>query len=388
MNIDAKNLTKAIESKVDKSKWVKWKFSDLVENIVEKVVPKTCGLEDYIGLKHLDTGSLKIRRYGKCSEISGDKLKIYKGDLIFAKRNSYLKRVAIADFDAVASAHSLVLRAKPENVLPELLPFFMMSETFWTRAIEISVGSLSPTINWRVLAKQEFLLPPKEQQAELAELFWSMEEMIEKELALLDKLDILYLSIKKDYFSKENDYHVVTLGELVKIKSGDSPSKFKLNQNGSGIPFNKVADMNETTKYQKFAKEWAAPIESKIIKAGSVIFPKRGASIMTNKVRIAEQDCHVDTNIMALSINDDSVLLNEYLYYFLLFKGLYKIADTAQIPQINNIHINPYPIHLPPADIQRSLVQKLNLIMDEQNDAKCKLCVTISLKKSLINKVF
>ena len=77
--------------------------------------------------------------------------------------------------------------------------------------------------------------------------------------------------------------------------------------------------MNESIKYQNFAKEWATPIENKIIKPGSVIFPKRGASIMTNKVRIVEKECHVDTNIMALSIIDESVLLNEYLYYFLLF---------------------------------------------------------------------
>ena len=38
------NITEAIENKIDRSNWVKWKFSDLVENIVEKVVPKDSGL--------------------------------------------------------------------------------------------------------------------------------------------------------------------------------------------------------------------------------------------------------------------------------------------------------------------------------------------------------
>ena len=120
------DITNAIENKIYRSNWVKWKFSDLVKNIVEKVVPKDSGLEHYIGLKHLDTGSLKIRRFGETESLIGDKLKIYKGDLIFAKRNSYLKRVAIADFDAVASAHALVLRPNAENVNPDFLPFFMM----------------------------------------------------------------------------------------------------------------------------------------------------------------------------------------------------------------------------------------------------------------------
>ena len=121
-----KNATEAIENIIDRSNWTKWKFSDLVDNIVEKVVPRESGLEHYIGLEHLDTGSLKIRRFGETSTLKGDKLKIFKGDFIFAKRNAYLKRVAIADFDAVASAHSMVLRPNSENVLPEFLPFFLL----------------------------------------------------------------------------------------------------------------------------------------------------------------------------------------------------------------------------------------------------------------------
>ena len=48
------NITKITEKEIDRSKWIKWKFSDLVENVVEKVTPKKSGLEHYIGLKHLD----------------------------------------------------------------------------------------------------------------------------------------------------------------------------------------------------------------------------------------------------------------------------------------------------------------------------------------------
>ena len=58
----------------------------------------------------------------------------------------------------------MVLRAKPDVVLPEFLPFFMQSDRFMARALEISVGSLSPTINWKTLAKEEFALPPIDEQ--------------------------------------------------------------------------------------------------------------------------------------------------------------------------------------------------------------------------------
>ena len=44
-------------------------------------------------------------------------------------------------------------------VLPEFLPFLMMSDRFMNRAVEISVGSLSPTINWTTLKLEEFDRP-------------------------------------------------------------------------------------------------------------------------------------------------------------------------------------------------------------------------------------
>ncbi|MDM8543016.1 restriction endonuclease subunit S [Desulfococcaceae bacterium HSG9] len=384
-----KNLTQLIENKIDRTKWQKWKFSDLVENIVNKVVPKESGLKHYIGLGHLDSGSLKIRRFGETSTLIGDKLKIYKGDLIFAKRNAYLKRVAIAEFDAVVSAHSLVLRPKPDNVLPEFLPFFLLSEKFWERAIEISVGSLSPTINWRVIAKQEFLLPPKDRQAQLAELLWAMDEVIEKELGVLEKLEMLYQRIAADFFRKDSrKFETKVLGDLVSIKSGVSPSKFNFVQKKAGIPYYKVKDLNESIKFQYYAKEWVEEVPNNVIFPESVIFPKRGAAIMTNKVRIVIENCHIDTNTMALKIRDQKLLNNEFLYYFLLYKELFRIADVAQIPQINNKHINPYPINLPPIVIQLEFVKELNQVVETIELNKSKLMSSKSLQKSLINQVF
>lgn len=112
------SIAEQMNAQINRSKWCKYKVSDFVKNIVEKIVPKDSDLTHYIGLEHLDSGSLHIKRFGDPSALSGDKLKIYKGDIIFAKRNAYLKRAAVAEFDAIASAHSMVLRANPEIVLP------------------------------------------------------------------------------------------------------------------------------------------------------------------------------------------------------------------------------------------------------------------------------
>jgi len=55
----------------------------------------------------------------------------------------------------------MVIRARPDKVLPEFLPFLMMSDRFMNRAVEISVGSLSPTINWTTLKLETLRWTPK-----------------------------------------------------------------------------------------------------------------------------------------------------------------------------------------------------------------------------------
>ena len=107
------------------------------------------------------TRSACIRRWGKGSDVIGGKLRFRKGDIIYGKRRAYQRKLAVAEFGGICSAHAMVIRARPDKVLPEFLPFLMMSDRFMNRAVEISVGSLSPTINWTTLKLEEFdLWPP------------------------------------------------------------------------------------------------------------------------------------------------------------------------------------------------------------------------------------
>ena len=146
-----------------------YRFEQLADQITERVDPAETDVERYVGLEHLDPDSLRIRRWGAPGEVESTKLRYQPGDIIFGKRRAYQRKVAVADTEGICSAHAMVLRARPDAVLAEFLPFFMQSDFFMERALSISVGSLSPTINWKSLAKQEFLLPPIQEQARLVE---------------------------------------------------------------------------------------------------------------------------------------------------------------------------------------------------------------------------
>lgn len=148
--------------------WTRVKFADIAASITERVDdPSAAGVDRYVGLEHLDPESTTIRRWGSPSDVQAAKLRFYPGDVIYGRRRAYQRKLGVADFDGICSAHALVLRAKPAVCLPEFLPYFLQGDTFHQRALDISVGSLSPTINWKTLAVQEFALPPIETQTEI-----------------------------------------------------------------------------------------------------------------------------------------------------------------------------------------------------------------------------
>lgn len=163
------------------NRWRTVRFDEIAQSITDRVDdPSAAGVERYVGLEHLDRDSLRIARWGAPTDVEATKLRFSTGDVIFGRRRSYQRKVAVADFDGICSAHALVLRAKPNVVLPEFLPLFIQSDLFFDRALSISVGSLSPTINWKSLAKQEFELPALEDQKRCADLLWAAESVVER----------------------------------------------------------------------------------------------------------------------------------------------------------------------------------------------------------------
>ena len=59
--------------------WKMFKFRDIGIRISEKVVPGETDLDRYGGLEHLDSESLKIKRWGSPSDVIGEKLRVRPG---------------------------------------------------------------------------------------------------------------------------------------------------------------------------------------------------------------------------------------------------------------------------------------------------------------------
>lgn len=212
--------------------WRMVKFGDIAKNISTRVEPSETDLGIYVGLEHLDPDSLKIKRYGLPSDVEGQKLLVRKGQIIFGKRRAYQRKVAVTDWDCICSAHAMVLEPMSENLVPGFLPFFMQSDAFLNRAVSISEGSLSPTIKWKTLSNQEFLIPDRDKQLSLVKI-------LNKRLCLEQKYTEAIASSEKVVksvlgFRKDNNFQTNKLKHLISKRidyRGKSPPK-----SDSGIP--------------------------------------------------------------------------------------------------------------------------------------------------------
>ena len=231
----------------------KYKFSEIAYNITDKKMPEPGDEELYIGLEHLDSGSLRVTRWGSEVELVGQKLVMQKGDILFGRRNTYLRRAAIAPHDGIFSAHGMIFRPNTAVIDPDYFPFFISSDYFMDAAIRISVGSLSPTVNWKTLKELEFFLPDLNQQRHTAELLSTANETKEAYQDLLIKSDELVKSQFIELFSDIPRDEYQKLSAVCKIITDGThqPPIFV----DKGIPFLLVSNITgnvityETPKY-------------------------------------------------------------------------------------------------------------------------------------------
>ena len=203
----------------------RYRFDQIAENSTAKKKPEESDRNRYVGLEHLDPGILEVTRWGAEVTPKGDKLLMKKGDVLFGRRRAYQKKVGIAPFDGIFSAHGMVLRPKADVVDPMFFPFFISSDIFLDEAIRVSVGSLSPTANWKDLRTLEFDLPSPGKQRELAGILSEAESLKGYYRKMLTTCDDVVKSQFVEMFS-DGGFPRRSLSSLsTSMQNGLSPSK-------------------------------------------------------------------------------------------------------------------------------------------------------------------
>jgi type I restriction enzyme, S subunit len=378
------------------SGWRVVSFGDLAESISERVDdPKAAGVEIYVGLEHLDPDTTKISRFGTPEDVESTKLRFYPGDVIYARRRAYQRKLGVSEMEGICSAHALVLRARPEVCLPEFLPYFLQSDQFHERALSISVGSLSPTINWKTLVVQEFVLPPIAEQQRIVALLNQVDELISSCELAQDHLIKLQLC-KFEELVNDSEYLVSPLCDIADIYRGFSFSGTDYVSAG-GINFLTLASVergggykpNKLKSIEADVKDKHKVVEGDLLVANTDLTPARqfiGRPFLVPKNLGVCAFSHHLTRVLP---SDRS--LNEWLYWELQSAQARRVISSSSrgstVIMLDNKKFNSLNMRIPDASSRQSILDvmqafdtlKTKLVMERESGAM--------LRKSILNSI-
>lgn len=363
------------------------KFGDFAINCTEKKIPSPEDFATYIGLEHMDTKCLTISRWGSDVPIIGEKLIMHKGDILLGKRNAYLRRAAIAPHDGIFSAHGMILRPKTNVVDYDFFALFIASDYFFDEAIRISVGSLSPTINWKDLKEIEFDIPSLEIQKQVSKSLWAINNTIEsyKNLESLcdEMISSKMIEMFGSYKSKNANYR--KLLDVCDFQGGTQPPKKDwISESRDG--YIRMLQIRDFTQPEKNNIEFVK--ETKVLKKcteDDILIARYGASV--GKILNGLSGAY-NVAIMK-SIPDTTIINKTYLkYYFLTdyFQSFLNIASSGRAAQagFSKDDLEDAVIIVPSIKEQEKFVEFTNMI----ESLKIELKASIDSLEKMYKKIF
>lgn len=159
------------------------------------------------------------------------------------------------------------------------------------------------------------------------------------------------------------------LEDIAIIVSGSGfPLKYQGKRTGK-YPFFKVGDMNSpgneiymTTAAHYISEDVRKQLNAKVILPNSVIFPKVGGAILTNKKRITSCECCIDNNVMSIWVDPDKCLTKYFLYFFNTI-DLFELSNKAALPSINQSTLIQLEIPVPSLKEQKKIINHLDNLL-------------------------
>ena len=164
----------------------------------------------------------------------------------------------------------------------------------------------------------------------------------------------------------------VKLGDVAVVGSGSGfPTIYQGDTEGV-YPFYKVSDMNiiGNEKHMSSANNYITEevrnkLRAKVFVKGSIIFPKIGAAIATNKKRILTIPSCVDNNVMVVTPIVDK-LNPRYLYHLFQSINLSVFASSSNPPSMRKTTVEDFRFSLPPLGEQK----RIAAILDKADEIK------------------
>lgn len=359
------------------------RFGDVVKEVKINIDRNTDNHEFYIAGEHMDSENIHLTRRGRFegSDVGPAFIRLFKpGQILYGSRRTYLKKVAVADFEGITSNTTFVLETKDETkLLQGLLPFIMLSDDFTEYSIGKSKGSTNPYILFSDLAQYEFDLPEINEQKRLLDILLACDaakEAYKKQIKATEEL------VKSQFIEMFADTPKGKLSDIATITMGQSPDGKTYNTDGNGMCFYQ-GKTEFRDLYIGEATTWTtAP--TRIAKANDVLMSVRAPVGSTN---IATQKCCLGRGLAGIRPIDGKSTTMFILYSMRsIEENIENMGVGSTFKAINKDVVYNLPIPLATLELQNRFVT----LAEQSDKSKFELQKSIekidNLIKSLIQQ--
>ena len=370
----------------------KVKFGDIVKDVKINVDRDNNPYEFYVAGDHMDSEDLNIHRKGRFAtdDVGPAFTRIFKkGQVLYGSRRTYLKKVAVADFDGICANTTFVFESKDSTVFEQqLLPFLMLSERFTNWSITHSKGSTNPYVLFSDLASYEFDLPSLAEQKVLAEKLWAAYEVKQSYLKMIAATEEMVKAQFIEMF--EGDKYPYSSLEDVSDEwlKGQPFKKEEIDEKGTlscihyGELFTKYGPIIEHV----ISKTNATPIRSSNI--GDILFPASDVTPngLTRCSMLSKKDVVLGGDIIILRPKKDynarylSCAINQQK------SQLLKRVNGAVVKHLSAKGLKTVVIPIPPMDKQDEYVALYNQADKSISELRKSVDAIDKVIKSLINE--
>ncbi|MBW6167621.1 restriction endonuclease subunit S [Pseudomonas aeruginosa] len=388
--------------KAKKQGWRQVKFGDVVRQVKERVDPETSGLERYVAGDHMDTDDLRIRRWGEIgSGYLGPAfhMRFQPGQVLYGSRRTYLRKVAVADFDGICANTTFVIEPKnAEELLPEFLPFLMQTDAFNEFSVKNSKGSVNPYINFSDLARFEFALPLLEEQRRLVLMLSALEEnLVALDSALASATGLQFSRLEYAFDSiPDGCLHPVEKLVVTPPRNGLSP---KVNADERGYPTLSISAVRDgcivtegNIKYAEVTDDQATAFALK--KDDVLVVRGNGNKLLTGKCGLVDtvpQGCFYPDLLIRLQF-DSKIIRPRFAALQWNTPSTHKrlisrAKSTNGIWKINGGDIRQHTLKVPPIEEQDTLLEEIGAIREARTDIERRKVKAQALKALALKEI-
>lgn len=329
-------------------------------------------------------------------------VKAKKGTILFPKSGAAISTNsrAIMGFDAYIVSHLMAI-SPGDNLISEWM-FWWLSKI---DMMSFSDNAAYPSLKRSVVEKINIPLPPLPEQKRIAAILNEQMAAVEKLRAAaeaqLEAAKALPAGYLRQMFPKEGQklspgWRWVTLGSVCDVVNGFGFPEHLQGRKDLPYPFIKVSDMNAlgaevvvSSAVNTVDKDILNSLRARIYPSRTIIFPKVGGALLTNKKRILGKDSCFDNNVMGLVPRDADA---DFLFCWFQTVDLRTLCNIQALPSIKQSRIAALRFPMPANAEQKRIAAILNEQMASaerlRNNLKKQLNEINSLPAVLLKRAF